>query len=270
MKKRVRSRPKARTKSSKSLTSIRLFGPPLLLEGEDAVAYDELQAGVYAAVKPVDVIDEVLAHDFVASEWEVLRFRRLKSTLIRASAMKTLKDSLTDKLPINLYTDYFADDLTEVLQELLPKNRAEEARPLAEAFICNEPGTMEKVKEILEQDDRDWTVVEADARDRKVEELVQAYTRGEPDAVTLINILFEDSALNVDTFMANALADKLDYVERIDRLIALTSSRRNASLREIERRSAIRGEALRRSVQQIEDAEFKVIETMPAKGKDAA
>jgi len=54
------------------------FGPPLVLDGEDAAAYDELFARVYAAVKPADVIDEMLIADIVALEWEVLRWRRLK------------------------------------------------------------------------------------------------------------------------------------------------------------------------------------------------
>ena len=43
-----------------------LFGPPLLLEGEDAAAYDELLARVCAAIKPVDVIDEMLIADILA------------------------------------------------------------------------------------------------------------------------------------------------------------------------------------------------------------
>ena len=50
-----------------------VFGPPLVLEGEDADAYDELFARVCAAVMPVDVIDEMLIADIVALEWEVLR-----------------------------------------------------------------------------------------------------------------------------------------------------------------------------------------------------
>jgi hypothetical protein len=55
-----------------------LFGPPLVLEGEDSAAYDELLGRVYAAVKPADVIDEILISDAVALEWEVLRRRRPK------------------------------------------------------------------------------------------------------------------------------------------------------------------------------------------------
>jgi hypothetical protein len=51
--------------------------PPPILGGEEA-AYDELIGRVYAAVKPVDVIDEMLIADLVASEWEFLRWSRLK------------------------------------------------------------------------------------------------------------------------------------------------------------------------------------------------
>ena len=70
--------------------------------------------------------------------------------------------------------------------------------------------------------------------------------------------------------MADALAEKLDDIEWIDRLTAVAEGRRNASLREIDRRRAVLGETLRRSVQEIEDGEFKVIEAKPAKGKSAA
>jgi hypothetical protein len=66
------------------------------------------------------------------------------------------------------------------------------------------------------------------------------------------------------------VADKLDTIERIDRLITIAESRRNASLHEIERRRAVLGETLRQSVQEIEDGEFEVIETTPAQGKNVA
>jgi hypothetical protein len=74
----------------------------------------------------------------------------------------------------------------------------------------------------------------------------------------------------MDRSMANALVQKLDNIERIDRLITTAESRRDASLREIERRRAFLGETLRRSVQEIEDGQFEVIEPTPAEGKNAA
>jgi hypothetical protein len=52
-------------------TRLRLFGEPQLLEGEDPAAYDELLARFRAAVKPVDIIEEMFIADVVALEWEV-------------------------------------------------------------------------------------------------------------------------------------------------------------------------------------------------------
>ena len=68
-----------------------LFGPPPILAGEDEAAYDELIGRVYAAIKPADVIDEMLMTDAVASEWEFLRWSRLKFSLIQACAAKGLQ-----------------------------------------------------------------------------------------------------------------------------------------------------------------------------------
>jgi hypothetical protein len=101
-------------------------------------------------------------------------------------------------------------------------------------------------------------------------ELVQEYVRREPDAVTLIDELLTGAGMRMDALMANALIKELDNIGRIDRLATIAENRRNASLREIERRRAVLGETLRRSVQEIEDGEFEVIETTPDKGKNAA
>ena len=83
--------------TSKAISRHSLFGPPPILEGEDAAAYDELFGRVCAAVKPVDVIDEMFVADVVALEWEVLRWRRLKLSLIRARGLKALEGFLCDR-----------------------------------------------------------------------------------------------------------------------------------------------------------------------------
>jgi hypothetical protein len=99
---------------------------------------------------------------------------------------------------------------------------------------------------------------------------LQDYGRREPETVRLVDELVTYANTSMDVFMADALAAKLDYIERIDRLSTIAEDRRNAQLTEIERRRAVFGATLRRSVQEIEDAEFKVIETTPAKGKNVA
>jgi hypothetical protein len=74
----------------------------------------------------------------------------------------------------------------------------------------------------------------------------------------------------MDSLVADALGEQFGYVERIDHLTTIAENRRNAALREIDRRRAVLGETVRRAVQEVEEGEFKVIETTPAKGKNAA
>jgi len=98
---------------------------------------------------------------------------------------------------------------------------------------------------------------------------VQEYARREPGAVKLVNELLTRGGVTMDTLMAGALIEKLGAIERIDRLTIIAENRRNASLREIERRRTVLGATLRQRVQEIEDAEYDVIAPTPAKGKTA-
>jgi hypothetical protein len=270
--KRVHVDPKTRSKS-KAMTPataprLRLFGQPQVLEGEDGAAYDELLARICAAVKPVDIIDEMFIADVVSLEWEVLRWRRLKSSLIRARGLKALEGFLGEQLDYKLYSEHFADDLAQILQDNL-EDQAEDAQSLARECARNEPDTVDKVNGLLAGTGLNMDGILDSARAHKARELVQEYVRREPDAVTLVHELLTGAGVSMDAFMADALAEKLDDIERIDRLTTIAESRRNASLHEIDRRRAVLGETLRRSVQEIEDGEFEVIETTPAKGKNA-
>jgi hypothetical protein len=247
-----------------------LFGPPLLIEGEDAAAYEQLLARICEAVKPVDIIDEMFIADVVPSEWEVLRLRRLKWSLIRAPALEALENLLGKNLGYDLYWQDFADDLAKILQHYLPEDQVNSAQTLAHECARNEADAVDKVQKILYRTLRSMNQVLDDAKRRKAKELVQEYARREPGAVTLVHEFLAAAGVSMDGLMADALAEKLDDIERIDRLATIAESRRNASLHEIERRRAVLGETLRRSVQEIEDGEFEVIETTPAQGKNVA
>ena len=97
--------------TSKAISRHSLFGPPPVVEGENAAVYDELFGRVCAAVKPVDVIDEMFTADVVALEWEVLRWRRLKSSLMQACGLKALEGFLRNRLDYDLYRKHFVDEL---------------------------------------------------------------------------------------------------------------------------------------------------------------
>src|SRR2546421_676247 len=62
------------------------FGPPPLIEGEDAAAYDELLTCVSAAVNPADILEDIWVRDIVDFVWNAFRLRRLQANLITASA----------------------------------------------------------------------------------------------------------------------------------------------------------------------------------------
>jgi len=274
---KLRTRPKSNSKpESKSVTSaplrLAMLAQPLLLEGEDPDSYDELLARFHAAANPVDIFDEMFIADMAALEWEVLRLRRLKLSLLQAAAVEQLKAFLRENLPYERCSDRFADRLIERLQDCLPDG-AEDAEKLARAYLRDQPDAFEKVTEVLANMghvnallDGDWDY----ARNEKAEELAQQYARGESATVTLVGELLTDAGMTVDELVADALVKKLDYIERIDRLTMIAENRRNSSLREIERRHALLGQTLRRTVQEIEEGEYEVVEPTPNKGKSAA
>jgi hypothetical protein len=74
--------------------AVNLLGPPQLIDGEDGRAYKELNERVCLSVKPADIFEEIWVRDFVDLTWEILRWRRLKSSLMAASAFKGVQKVL--------------------------------------------------------------------------------------------------------------------------------------------------------------------------------
>jgi hypothetical protein len=273
---RVRRKRKARSQSkavaSAQAPQWRLFGQPNILEGEDPAAYEELRARICAAIKPVDTIEEMFIADIVSFQWEVSRWRRQKWTLVQTTALKALQHFLVKQLEANyaLHEEHFERYLAEILRNKLPEDQVDSAETLAAECAPSDADADDKLDEVLRSIGLDEGTVLDEARAHKARELVQDYVRRDPDTVMMINELLTDAGVSMDAFMADALAEKLDNIERIDRLAGIAEDRRNDGLNEIERRRAAFGATLRQSVQEIEDADFKVIETTPAKGKKAS
>jgi hypothetical protein len=246
------------------------FGRPPLLEGEDPVAYDDLFEGIHEAVKPVDTVDEMLVADVVALQWEVLRWRRLESTLVRVCQREALEGFLRDRLDFDLYAEDFVNDLTETLKSNLPRNEANTAEPLARAYAGNDPDAEDKVEEVLAYATRDIKDSFRDAEESKAKELTEKYVRRDPDAVKLVDEILAGASVNIDDLTAKKVADRFVDIDQINRLATIAEGRRNTSLREIDRRRPLLGESLRRSVKEVEEVEFQVIESTQAKGENAA
>jgi hypothetical protein len=79
--------------------------------------------------------------------------------------------------------------------------------------------------------------------------------------------ILKRAELSMDDVMAEALAKKIDPFERIDRMLASAEERRNNALREIDRHRSALGTAVRQAIDEVEDVEFRDVETGEASGE---
>jgi hypothetical protein len=95
--------------------------------------------------------------------------------------------------------------------------------------------------------------------DENLPELLDRWAQRDPDATEYVDTLLRGAGLTMDDVMAQTLSVKISDIERIDGIVMRLEARRNSVFREIERRRARFGTALRRSVDEIEDGEFTEI-----------
>ena len=79
-----------------------------------------------------------------------------------------------------------------------------------------------------------------------------------------------EAGLTIDEATAKTLESKIDIFERIDRMLASAEARRNNALREIDRHRDAAGAAVRRAIDEVEDVEFRDIETGEVSGEPAS
>lgn len=123
-KEKSKSKSKSKFKSAVSADEqLMLLGEPQLLPGEDAAAYDQFLAHFCEAVKPVDIIEKIFVADVTALEWEVLRWRRLKASLMRTRGLNALEDFLETNLPTNNTRTTLRPTLRKSLKTICRKTR---------------------------------------------------------------------------------------------------------------------------------------------------
>ena len=100
----------------------------------------------------------------------------------------------------------------------------------------------------------------------KAHDLSEQWARREDEAVAAVDRHLATAGLTMDAVMGQTLAIKIDLVERLERMIASAEMRRNATLREIERRRSGLAARLReatRDADNVQEAEFHVIDAPP-------
>jgi hypothetical protein len=173
------------------------IAPAPLLPGEKQADYADVAVRVVRAAKPRDAIEEFLVRDAVDLTWEILRLRRIKAGILRASM-----------------------------------------------------GT--GVQQILAGVGLDY---------RETSELGDGWAAGNASARNKVDVILKKAGLTIDEATAKTLEKKLDTFERLDRMLASAEARRNNALREIDRHRDALGGGVRRSIEEIEDAEFRDVET---------
>src|SRR5262245_49369030 len=101
--------------------------------------------------------------------------------------------------------------------------------------------------------------------------LAAEWAAQKPSAVERVNGILDSAGLTKDAVIAQTFFENLDFVERIERMITVKESCRNATLREIDRHRATLANTLRETVHQLEHADIQVVDdTQSAEGKNAA
>jgi hypothetical protein len=92
-------------------------------------------------------------------------------------------------------------------------------------------------------------------------ELCDGWAAGDKNARREVSAILTKAGMTIDEVTAETFGHELDSLERIDRMLASAEARRNNALREIDRHRQSLGTAARRSINDIEDADFLDVET---------
>ena len=182
--------------------------PVSLIEGEVAADFENFRHACHADLKPKGITESIWVDDFIQYEWEVLRLRRMRSSILQSSRQ---------------------DALYHLLHSLMPYS-------------------------------------EMDSRERK--QLAYEWSMGDADAVELVNSIMEAHDLSSDAIIAEAFKNRLDTLEKIDRLIENCSRRRDAALRNLEKRRDDLAARARNLSSNVSEAAYVEVDEEPSETGD--
>jgi hypothetical protein len=97
--------------------------------------------------------------------------------------------------------------------------------------------------------------------DLEIDALSKKWLAGDANARKEIDATVANAGVTLDEVTAKTFESKIDVIERIDRLLASSEARRSNALREIDRHRAAAGAAVRQAIDDVEDVEFRDVET---------
>ncbi len=182
------------------------IAPAPLLPGEKEADYAAIAASIVVACRPKDAIEEFLIRDVIDLTWEVLRLRRIKAGILKASMGAGVRNVL---------------------------------------------------------DGVDYPLLERGS-------LSGSWAAGDDRARKTVDAILANAGLTLDEVTAKTFESKIDVFERIERMLASAEARRNNALREIDRHRDAAGAAVRRAIDEVQDVEFRDVETGQLSGEPAS
>jgi hypothetical protein len=236
--------------------------PPLLFGREEQDGYDQLFARLSVSVKPVDFIEEMFVSDIASLQWEIMELRQLKLTFTKSIACEALESFLGESLPFKMYEAEFKRAIQRVIDETPAADEPTTKKHVLGRCMREEPGAAEELNEILSKAGRNALVMYLEAMYAKAEALARSFMQGDATALKQIRPLLSRHRLTLHDVVDPILIEKLDTIDRINRLMLGAETLRNATLREIDRRRARLGASLRRTLE-AEDATLEDVATSP-------
>jgi hypothetical protein len=148
----------------------------------------------------------------------------------------------TTVMPTDIFEDIWVREVVDLTIEVLRLRRLKASLMTANAY----KGLTETLSPLVGR--------------MQAETLAEGWAARKSDVVEEVTKTLTSAGLTIDSIMAQTFSLKLNDMERIEYMIALAEARRNATLREIDRRRQTLGQKLRRAAQQLEDGQFRVIE----------
>jgi hypothetical protein len=189
-----------------ALDRVIAIAPAPLLPGEKEADYAAAARRIVGVSRPKDAIEEIFIRDVIDLTWEILRLRRVKAGILRASMGVGVRQALPE-------VGYFYFEGNTLSQN--------------------------------------WAAGDANAREE-------------------VGAILAKAGLTLDEVTAKTLESKIDVFERVDRMLASAEARRNNALRETDRHREAAGGATRRAIDEVEDAEFRDVETGQLTGEPAS
>jgi hypothetical protein len=135
------------TPGSQALSRLPIFGPPALLPGEDAAAYDQLLASVSGNLKPSDIFEEIWVHEIVDLAWDSFRWRRLLAGFLQTAIPRELERILKPLLQNQPETSLGGTSLMSKLHAAM--NPFNAGQKLAADWVARDPEAITHVNELL-------------------------------------------------------------------------------------------------------------------------